>query len=209
MARIRISPRNVTTRYLSAAASSDGRRLQQPFTPGSSIAACSWMPTPFRTTRRDPSRWTPEHVHHLALAVPIEIHHRKVDDGTEVGETLEHLYESAALLRGQGRRVQPHELTIAVRGADVHHAVIQIRQRARDGRVPERFQLERVHALTVVHEHEQMQRARRVGQEMPGAVRVHDAVRHDVGGSRVATARATTPEDPRRRRRRRRRRLSC
>ena len=122
--------------------------------------------------------------HHLALAVPIEIHHRKVDDGTEVGETLEHLYESAPLLRGQGRRVQPHELTIAVRGADVHHAVIQIRQRARDGRVPERFQLERVHALTVVHEHEQMQRARRVGQEMPGAVRVHDAVRHDVGGSR-------------------------
>ena len=64
--------------------------------------------------------------HHLALAMPIEIHHRKVDDGTEVGETLEHLHESAALLRGQRRRVQPHQLTIAVRGADVHHPVIQI-----------------------------------------------------------------------------------
>ena len=51
---------------------------------------------------------------------------------------------------------------------------------------PSGSSLSAVHALTVVHEHEQVQHARRVGQEMPGAVRVHGAVRHDVGGSRAA-----------------------
>ena len=36
------------------------RRLRVPSTPGSSIAAYSWIPAPFRTTRRDPSLFTPE-----------------------------------------------------------------------------------------------------------------------------------------------------
>mmetsp|Transcript_4915 Transcript_4915/g.21980 ORF Transcript_4915/g.21980 Transcript_4915/m.21980 type:complete len:276 (-) Transcript_4915:1170-1997(-) len=64
MARMRVSPANDTTRWVSdgCVAASPLRRLQHPLTPGSSTAARSWMPTPFRTIRRDPSLFTPEHI---------------------------------------------------------------------------------------------------------------------------------------------------
>mmetsp|Transcript_4794 Transcript_4794/g.17952 ORF Transcript_4794/g.17952 Transcript_4794/m.17952 type:complete len:272 (+) Transcript_4794:793-1608(+) len=64
MASTRVSRAKDTTSRVSDGCvdASPLRRLQHPLTPGSSTAARSWMPTPFRTTRRDPSLFTPEHV---------------------------------------------------------------------------------------------------------------------------------------------------
>mmetsp|Transcript_157 Transcript_157/g.583 ORF Transcript_157/g.583 Transcript_157/m.583 type:complete len:265 (-) Transcript_157:1007-1801(-) len=61
-ANTRVSRMKVTTRNVSCGASSPFFKLQQPLIPGSSAAARSWMPTPLRTTRSEPSLATPEHV---------------------------------------------------------------------------------------------------------------------------------------------------
>eukprot|EP00959_Pyramimonas_sp_CCMP1952_P134868 2822319-Pyramimonas_sp.AAC.2 len=44
---------------------------------------------------------------HLALALPLEVHHAQVRDGAEVGVRVEHLHVAAARVR---HRVQPHHL---------------------------------------------------------------------------------------------------
>ena len=64
IARTLVSLAKDTTRWVSLGCvlASPLRRLHVPLTPGSSIAACSWIPTPFRTTLSDPSLPTPEHV---------------------------------------------------------------------------------------------------------------------------------------------------
>ena len=61
-ANTRVSRMKVTTRNVSCGASSPLFKLHTPLIPGSSAAARSWMPTPLRTTRSEPSLATPEHV---------------------------------------------------------------------------------------------------------------------------------------------------